>query len=99
MPVHSVNSENRINWGEWEDWGPCSTSCETGWTTRHRPCIDTVTGDTMTSSQCFGHDVEYRSCTLQPCPSKLIRLFNSSIVFRLLDAINRSKFKQSQIAK
>lgn len=63
-------AENHIDWGEWTDWGPCSVSCETGWTTRHRPCIDTVTGDVMSPGDCFGHDVEYQSCTLQSCPRK-----------------------------
>ena len=61
---------NRIDWDEWEDWGPCSVSCETGWTTRRRQCIDTVTLEAVSPSKCFGKDVEYQACTLQKCPSK-----------------------------
>ncbi|XP_060586807.1 SCO-spondin-like isoform X3 [Ruditapes philippinarum] len=59
---------NSIEWDDWEDWGPCSVTCETGWTTRRRRCMDVETGETKSSSHCYGRDVEYQACTLQSCP-------------------------------
>ncbi|WAR23497.1 SSPO-like protein [Mya arenaria] len=59
---------NQIAWAEWEDWGPCSVTCEEGWTTRRRRCVDVVTLETLSPSQCYGRDVEYTSCSLQSCP-------------------------------
>ena len=77
-----IISVNRIDWDEWEEWGPCSVSCETGWTTRKRKCIDTVTSEAVSPSKCFGRDVEYQSCTLQQCPSKLSAIHSSRLPSR-----------------
>ena len=65
---------NRIDLDEWEDWGPCSKTCEIGWTTRRRKCIDTVTSEAVSPSKCFGRDVEYLECKLQQCPREYFEL-------------------------
>ncbi|XP_053393892.1 SCO-spondin-like isoform X2 [Mercenaria mercenaria] len=68
MGYNCETQKNRIDWDDWEEWGTCSVTCETGWTTRRRRCMDVVTGETMSSSECYGREVEYQSCTLQSCP-------------------------------
>ena len=48
-------------WSDWEDWGPCSVTCDNGTWTRLRTCSNPTPdhggkqceGDSMESSECF----------------------------------------------
>ncbi|KAK3592035.1 hypothetical protein CHS0354_019290 [Potamilus streckersoni] len=60
--------EARIDWSNWEDWGPCTVTCGTGWTVRRRRCEVLATGEKKSVSDCFGRDIEFKSCTFQECP-------------------------------
>ncbi|XP_025110684.1 A disintegrin and metalloproteinase with thrombospondin motifs adt-1-like isoform X2 [Pomacea canaliculata] len=55
-------------WGQWAEWGQCSVSCQRGWRMRTRNCEDSNTGQTISSLECYGADVDYGICVLQDCP-------------------------------
>ena len=60
-------SQACVYWGDWTEFGPCSTSCgDDGKQTRTRECIGGNPGD----PGCVGSDSQTQSCFIRDCPSK-----------------------------
>jgi len=62
-------------WTPWSLWSPCSRSCATGVTSRHRTChqqsarITAGSGIRSSYQQCTGESSEFSVCNQQNCPS------------------------------
>lgn len=50
-------------WGDWEDWGKCTTDCDGGQRSRERPIDVPAAG----GRPCMGAEVETGPCGLVPC--------------------------------
>ena len=53
-------------WGQWNAWGRCSTSCDTGTKMRYRDCVYNGTGPH--GADCSGTDQETSFCSINACP-------------------------------
>ncbi|XP_052083733.1 thrombospondin-1-like [Mytilus californianus] len=56
----------RGNWGSWSAWTGCSSSCNSGYQTRHRVCNNPV--PSSSGLYCNGRSFEVRNCNLAKCP-------------------------------
>ena len=55
-------------WSEWTDWLPCSTSCGTGHSVKHRQCTDPQ--PQHGGRECGSDNVQYKACKSSPCLGK-----------------------------
>jgi len=53
------------NWGQWDSWGLCSLSCDTGTRSRTRLCDDPPQAGT--GADCVGDDEEWGDCNTESC--------------------------------
>lgn len=56
------------NWGEWSQWGECSTSCNKGQRKRFRACDNPAPAGG--GRDCSGPSQQTESCSMHLCPSK-----------------------------
>ncbi|WAR26346.1 LOW QUALITY PROTEIN: HMCN1-like protein [Mya arenaria] len=54
------------NWGEWERWGACDKSCNTGHQSRNRTCSNPEPA--YGGQNCNGDNIDTTACNTQPCP-------------------------------
>ncbi|RUS76460.1 hypothetical protein EGW08_015774 [Elysia chlorotica] len=54
------------NWGAWQSWGTCSTSCDKGIRTRTRKC--NYPPPAYGGDYCPGEGVQEKECSLADCP-------------------------------
>ena len=52
-------------WDEFEDWGPCSKSCGTGYKTRSRSVLTPLSKG---GKECEGESAETNACNTHACP-------------------------------
>ncbi|KAL4216388.1 Thrombospondin-2 [Mactra antiquata] len=57
-PVHG-------NWGQWSNWGACSTTCGNGIQNRDRTCNDPT--PINAGMYCPGHNTDAKICNVRPC--------------------------------
>ena len=56
------------NWGEWDDFTPCTATCGGGNKTRARECIDPLSGDQVENCPNFETSaVETVTCNTESC--------------------------------
>ncbi|XP_036397842.1 adhesion G protein-coupled receptor B2-like isoform X1 [Megalops cyprinoides] len=53
------------NWGSWNEWSPCSRTCDSGWQRRLRMCQGVGTQ----GYPCDGSGEEVRTCSDRKCPA------------------------------
>ncbi|CAC5422954.1 Neurotrypsin,Scavenger receptor cysteine-rich type 1 protein M130,Deleted in malignant brain tumors 1 protein,Coadhesin,Thrombospondin-1,Mucin-like protein,Hemicentin-1,Thrombospondin-2,Scavenger receptor cysteine-rich domain-containing group B protein,Soluble scavenger receptor cysteine-rich domain-containing protein SSC5D [Mytilus coruscus] len=56
----------RGNWGSWSAWTGCSSSCDSGYKTKHRVCNNPV--PSSSGLYCNGRSFEVRNCNIAKCP-------------------------------
>lgn len=59
------------SWGNWHNWGLCSTSCGGGEKTRKRLCNNPE--PSKSGRPCPGDATQVSRCNIQACPGKLPR--------------------------
>lgn len=59
-------------WDDWDDWGPCSTSCGGGTKTAVRTHI-TLARWGGSNETCHGSDTRVSTCSENPCPTSLVQ--------------------------
>ncbi|KAH3799105.1 hypothetical protein DPMN_152708 [Dreissena polymorpha] len=75
-------------WTSWTTWSGCDVTCGTGHVTRGRNCSNPV--PKYGGSDCSGTHNETKSCTLNPCPGKVMMsyILNKHIIVRIRIAID-----------
>ncbi|CAC5422956.1 HMCN [Mytilus coruscus] len=67
----------RGNWGSWSHWTGCSSSCDSGYQTKHRVCNNPV--PSSSGLYCNGKSFAVRNSNIANCPGKsIIKRFNLS---------------------
>ncbi|XP_060579331.1 thrombospondin-1-like, partial [Ruditapes philippinarum] len=61
-------------WGDWEKWGSCSASCDSGIRHRSRSCKNNV------GTMCKGSSFELQSCKIQNCPCQSIPTIKNGVL-------------------
>lgn len=65
---HCENEAEKPEWDEWAAFSDCSVSCDKGVQVRRRRCIDPTTKASRSTLDCYGSDVEFKSCDMGVCP-------------------------------
>lgn len=67
----SLESRSRLyqyQWGEWQQWGKCSSKCGPGSKSRRRTCMSTIDGRPVANTQCPGAVIDMVDCETGDCP-------------------------------
>lgn len=56
-----------IDWTNWNQWSPCSTTCGTGTRNHNRICLNQETLHSVPDQHCDGASFEQSQCTLGDC--------------------------------